>query len=155
MKKNVRRILFASGLIAILVVISVVCFIIGRGHTVYLDNKSIEGTNYTSYANVDIIYKGEKVVSLEKMERGQVALTGQKLDVQFVVKKTNSAAAKTIDATIELPYDLDGIVINIPAYIEGADVDTYMSEFVPVRVEEDVDEEVPVTDEFGMTTTEE
>lgn len=155
MKKNVRRLLFTSILVAILVVISVVCFIIGRGHTIYLDNKSIEGTNYSSYANVDIIYKGEKVVSLEKTERGSITLTGQKLNIQFVVKKTNSAAAQTIDATIELPYDLDGIIINIPAYIEGADVDTYLTEFVSQKVEESVDDEVPVTDEFGMTTDEE
>lgn len=154
MKKNVRRLLFTSALIGVLIAISVICFIIGRGHTIYLDNKSIDGTNYSSYANVDIIYKGEKVVSLEKMERGSVTLTGQKLNIQFVIKKTNSAAAQTVDATIELPYNMDGIVINIPAYVEGADADIYLSEFVSAKVEENVDEEVPVTDEFGMTTDE-
>ena len=155
MKKGVRRILFIFALIAVLVAISITCFIVGRGHTVYLDNKSIEGTEYSSYASVDIIYKGEKIVNLGKAERGAVTLTGQKLDIQFVVKKTKAAAEETIDTTIKLPYDLDGIVINLPAYIDGADVETYMSEFVPARVEEEVDEEVPITDEFGMTTDEE
>ena len=153
MKTNLRRILFTAGLVAILVAISVVCLIIGRGHTIYLDNKSIEGTDYSSYASVDIIYKGEKVVTLEKAERGQVALTGQKLDVQLVAKKTNAAAAQTIDISIDLPYDLDGIVINIPAYLAGADKETYMSEFVSARVEEDVSEDVQV-DEFGMSADE-
>lgn len=155
MKNNVRRLLFISGLIVVLIAISAVCLIVGRGHTIYLDNKSIEGTNYSSYANIDIVYKGEKVVSLGKAERGSVTLTGQKLNIQFVVKKTKAASAQTIDATIELPYNLDGIIINIPAYVDGADADTYMSEFVPARVEEDVNEEVPVTDEFGMTTEDE
>ena len=156
MKKfNFRRVLFTFGLIAILAAISVVCLIIGRGHTIYLDNKSIEGTNYSSYASVDIFYKGEKIVNLGKAERGSITLTGQKLDVQFVIKKTKAAAEETIDATIELPYDLDGIIINIPAYVDGADVDTYMSEFVPAQIEEEEDVEVPSTDEFGMTTGEE
>lgn len=155
MKNNVRRLLFISGLIVVLIAISAVCLIVGRGHTIYLDNKSIEGTNYSSYANIDIVYEGEKVVSLGKAERGSVTLTGQKLNIQFVVKKTKAASAQTIDATIELPYNLDGIIINIPAYVDGADADTYMSEFVPARVEEDVNEEVPVTDEFGMTTEDE
>lgn len=155
MKLNLRRILFTSGLIVALVAISIVCLIIGRGHTVYLDNKSIEGTNYSSYASIDIFYKGEKIVNLGKAERGSITLTGQKLDVQFVAKKTNAGAAETIDTTIELPYDMDGIVINIPAYLDGADTDVYMSEFVSAVPEEDVDEEVPVTDEFGMTTEEE
>lgn len=155
MKNNVRRLLFISGLIVVLIAISAVCLIVGRGHTIYLDNKSIEGTNYSSYANIDIVYEGEKVVSLGKAERGSVTLTGQKLNIQFVVKKTKAASAQTIDATIELPYNLDGIIINIPAYVDGADADTYMSEFVPARLEEDVNEEVPVTDEFGMTTEDE
>lgn len=155
MKKNLRRILFISSLVAVLVGISIVCFIVGRGHTIYLDNKSIEGTDYSSYASVDIIYKGEKVVNLGKAERGSVTLTGQKLNIQFVVKKTKAAQEETIDATIDLPYNLDGIVINIPAYVDGADKETYMSEFVPVRVEEeDVDDEVPITDEFSVTTDE-
>lgn len=155
MKKNVRRLLFASALVAILITISVVCFIIGRGHTIYLDNKSIEGTNYSSYANVDIIYKGEKVVSLEKAERGSVTMTGQKLNIQFKIKKTNAAKEEVVDVTIDIPYNMDGIIINIPAYIDGADAETYMSEFVPAKVEEDITEEVPITDEFGMTTDEE
>lgn len=153
MKFNLRRVLFTAGLVAILVAISIICLIFGRGHTIYLDNKSIEGTEYTSYASVDIIYKGEKVVNLEKAERGSITLTGQKLDVQLVAKKTNSAAAQTVDISIDLPYDLDGIVINIPAYLAGADVDTYMSEFVSTRVEEDTSEDVQL-DEFGMATEE-
>lgn len=153
MKFNLRRVLFTAGLVAILVAISIICLIFGRGHTIYLDNKSIEGTEYTSYASVDIIYKGEKVVNLEKAERGSITLTGQKLDVQLVAKKTNSAAAQTVDISIDLPYDLDGIVINIPAYLAGADVDTYMSEFVSTRVEEDTSEDVQL-DEFGMSADE-
>lgn len=153
MKFNLRRVLFTAGLVAILATISIICLIFGRGHTIYLDNKSIEGTEYTSYASVDIIYKGEKVVNLEKAERGSITLTGQKLDVQLVAKKTNSAAAQTVDISIDLPYDLDGIVINIPAYLAGADVDTYMSEFVSTRVEEDTSEDVQL-DEFGMATEE-
>ena len=153
MKFNLRRVLFTAGLVAILATISIICLIFGRGHTIYLDNKSIEGTEYTSYASVDIIYKGEKVVNLEKAERGSITLTGQKLDVQLVAKKTNSAAAQTVDISIDLPYDLDGIVINIPAYLAGADVDTYMSEFVSTRVEEDTSEDVQL-DEFGMSADE-
>ena len=155
MKINLRRILFISGLVVVLVTISIVCLIFGRGHTVYLDNKSIEGTEYSSYASVDIYYKGEKIVNLGKAERGSITLTGQKLDVQFVAKKTNAAKEETIQATIELPYNMDGIVINIPAYIGNANSDTYMSEFVSTAPEEKVDEEVPVTDEFGLTTDEE
>lgn len=153
MKLNLRKILFTAGLIAILIAISIVCFIVGRGHTVYLDNKGIEGTDYSSYQNVDVYYKGEKVVSLGKAERGAVTLTGQKLDIQFIIKKKKTSEEETLNLTFDLPYDLDGIVINIPAYVEGANQDVYMYEYIPTRVEED-DEEVPQTDEFGISMPE-
>lgn len=153
--KNKRRVLFISILLAALVAISVLCFIIGRGHTVYFDNKSIEGTDYSSYDSIEVYYKDEKIVTLGKMERGSITLTGQELNVRFVAKKTKAASPETFDATVNIPYDFDGIIINIPAYIDGAKEDVYLSEFIVQRVEEEEDVEVPVTDEFGMTSEEE
>ena len=152
MKK--RRILFTSGLIAILIVIAVVCLIVGRGHTVYFDNKGIEGTEVKSYDYIDLFYKGEKVTTLAKAERINIALTGQKIEVTVKYQKKRNSSEETKELSIELPYNMDGIVINLPALLDGADLDVYMSEFIPIAVEEDT-EEVPNTDEFAITTEEE
>lgn len=151
---KVRRIAFISGLIAILVGISVLCFIFGRGHNVYFDNKSLEGTNYESYAYIDLIYKGEKITSLGKAERANIALTGQKLTVEVKYQKKKSSKEENAVLYFNLPYNLDGIVINLPALLDGADESIYMSEFVPVVSVED-DEETPNTDEFAIGTEEE
>ena len=157
MNKKLRRILYTAGLFAIIVAICVVCFIIGRGHTVYFDNKSIEGTNYNAYSGIDLYYKGEKVTTLGKTERISITLTGQKCPVQVVGKKTKADKGTPIDVTFELPYNMDGIVINLPAYLDGADESEYMSEFVSLATVIETDnsnDEVRQTDEFGMSVDE-
>ena len=51
---------------------------------------------------------------------------------------------------IKLPRNLDGIVVNLPAYLAGLPKEAWMSEFVPLTTQETVEEEVPASDEFGM-----
>ena len=156
MKINVRRVLFISGLCAVLVAIAIYCLIIGRGHTVYFDNSNIAGTNYNAYESIDVKYDGKKAGTLASGDRCSVTLTGQKLDVQFIYKKDANSSPVTIDSTIALPYSIDGIAINVPAYLEGAQEDIYISEYVSANESvEEVDEEVPVTDEFGISVEDE
>ena len=149
MKK--RRLLFISGLFVILIGIAVVCLIAGRGHTVYFDNKGIDGTDYKSYDSIELIYKGETVTTLAKAERINITLTGQKLKVTVKYQKKRNSSEETKELEFDLPYNMDGIVINLPSLLDGANIDTYMSEFVPLVVEED-NEEVPNTDEFAITS---
>ena len=151
---NKRRLLFTSGLVAILVFIAIICFIVGRGHNVYFDNKSIDGTAYESYAFIDLYYKGEKVTTLGKAERAAITLTGQKITVDVKYQKKRSSKEETKVLEFDIPYNMDGMVINLPALLDGAKEDVYMSEFVPIIVEE-TEEEVPNTDEFAITTEEE
>lgn len=151
---NKKRIIYISCFLSIFVVIAIVCFIIGRGHTLYFDNKALDGTPYESYDHIDLIYKGEKVTTLGKAERINISLTGQKASVELKYQKKRVGKEDTITVDFELPYNMDGIVINLPALLEGADASVYMSEYVPLVVEED-EEEVPNTDEFSITTEEE
>ena len=52
---------------------------------------------------------------------------------------------------LKLPRNLDGIVINLPAYLAGLPEDAWMSEFVPIVPESTAEEEeVPGSDEFEM-----
>ena len=52
-----RRILFRVAAVAILVAIAAVMMIVGRGHTVYLDNKNMEyeGESYSAPYKVKLI----------------------------------------------------------------------------------------------------
>ena len=72
-----------------------------------------------------------------------------RMTLRVMQEKKGEETEETYD--IKLPYNLDGIVINLPGFLAGLPEDAWMSEFVSLAttVEEET-EEVPGTDEFTM-----
>ena len=143
--------LYRIGALVILLAICVVMFIIGRGHTIYLDNKTIEynGEEITALHKITVNVNGERIAKLSKKDRGMATCMGQKFEMELVVVKEKGDDEVTIPVTLTLPYNMDGIVINLPAYLAGLPGEAYMSEFVSIATTEEEEEEV-VTDEFGV-----
>lgn len=157
MKNIVRRILFTLIFATLILAICAVCFVVGRGHSVYFDNKTTEDEKYRSYDAIDLYYNGEKVTTLAARERISISLTGQDLKVELHYRKAKNQPKTEAIATFKLPYDMDGIVINLPAYLEGAAEDVYLSEFVSTAttVDNGAVDETFSADEFGVTSIEE
>ena len=143
--------LYRIGALVILLAICVVMFIIGRGHTIYLDNKTIEynGEEITAMHKITVNVNGERIAKLSKKDRGMATCMGQKFEMELVVTKEKGDDEETIPVTLTLPYNMDGIVINLPAYLAGLPEEAYLSEFVSIATTEEEEEEV-VTDEFGV-----
>ena len=122
------------------VALAVLMYFLGRGHTVYIDNKKLEynGTTYDTPYKVEVYVGGERIA---------------KLSMDLVVTQEKSGSEESYTYSIKLPYDKDGLIINIPALMAGLGEDAYMTEFISTAPEETVDEEV-VTDEFGITMDE-
>lgn len=151
--KNKRQLIFRAAAITVILVIAVIMFIIGRGHTIYFDNVSAdyEGKSYDAYYKVTVIKDGEKVAKLADDERGMADLMGQTLSMTLEITDEKGAEPHSHRVSMPIPYGTDGIVINIPELMAGLPQQAYMSEFVPVATsEEDTDEEV-VIDEFEMS----
>lgn len=152
---NVKRTtLFRLGAILLLLVIAGIMMVIGRGHTVYIDNKSLEynGQTYTTPYKVVITVDGEQVAKLRDKERGMATCIGQKINMTLEITKEKGGDEETINVTIPLPYNMDGIAINLPAYLAGLPEEAYLSEFqiaVPEESEES-DEAAPGGDEFDL-----
>ena len=150
--KNKRQLIFRAAAIAVILVIAVIMFIIGRGHTIYFDNVSAdyEGKSYDAYYKVTVIKDGEKVAKLAEDERGMTDLMGQTLSMTLEITDEKGQEPHSHKVSMPIPYGIDGIVINVPELMAGLPSHAYMSEFVPIATsEEDTDEEV-VTDEFVM-----
>ena len=148
-----RRLLFRLGTVLVLIGICVVMMIIGRGHTVYFDNKKLdhEGITYDCPYKVKVLVNGEQVANLKAKERGMATTIGQ--DFEMTLKITQDKGGDEVEETysLKLPYNLDGIVVNLPAYLAGLPEDVWMSEFVPVATSSDTEEEeVPGGDEFEL-----
>ena len=131
MKK--RTLFFRIGAIVILLAIAAVMMVIGRGHTVYFDNKKLEynGETYDTPYKVCVYVNDERVAKLYDKERGMATWIGQNFEM-----------------TLEITQE---IVINLPGFLAGLDQDAYITEFVPVATEETTteDEQLP-GDEFGI-----
>ena len=149
MKK--RRILFWAGTLLVLIAVCVLMFIIGRGHTVYLDNKTLEynGQTYAAAHRVVVSVDGEKVASLNKRERGSAICIGQKFRMSLAVTQEKDGPTRNLSVTLQLPYSMDGIIINIPGLLSGLPQEAYLSEFVSAPPVEE-EEETVTTDEFEM-----
>ena len=148
-----RRLLFQIGTILVLLAIAACMMVIGRGHTVYFDNKTLEyeGVTYESPYKVTFYVGGEQVAKLNAKERGMATTIGQDFEMEFKIMEVKGGDETRETYQIKLPRKVDGIVVNIPAYLAGLPEEAWMSEFVPIATESTADtEEVPGGDEFEM-----
>lgn len=154
MSKKTTSILFKVGTVVLLLAIAAVMFVVGRGHTVYFDNKKLEynGTTYDTPYKVVVIDGEEQIGKLYDKERAMTTVIGQTLDITFKITQEKGGDETIVAYRFALPYNMDGIIINLPGLFAGLPEEAYESEFVQTIVEEDTDEE-PVTDEFGITET--
>jgi hypothetical protein len=152
MNKTDKKIWIYRGL-ALLVVIGIAAamFVIGRGHTIYFDNKSTEvgGTTIDAPYSIEVYVKGEKAAKLKSGERGMADTMGQTFDMQLVVTKEKGGTSSRVNVSLPIPYNMDGVILNLPVMLAGKGPEDYLTEFIPTpSAEEEADEEV-VTDETG------
>ncbi len=152
MKTNTskRTLIIRAAAILALIVLGYVMSIIGRGHTIYFDNKTLEynGTEYKAPYKVVIFVDDEQVAKLYSKERGSSVCIGQKLTVTLEITQEKGGDETTQTYTIALPRKMDNIIINLPAYLAGLGEDAYLSEFIAAP-DTAIDEE-PVTDDDGL-----
>ena len=149
MKK--RRILFIALTVLVLVAIAACMMVIGRGHTLYFDNKKLEyeGETYDTYRRINVIVNGEQVAKLSAKDRGMATFMGQSFSFDLEVTKEKGDDPVVSTYSVKVPYGEDGIVLNLPGLLAGLPEDAYTSVFVPMVVEEEPEDDI-VIDDFGM-----
>ena len=149
--KNKRQLIFRIAALAIVLVIAAAMFVVGRGHTIYFDNKTLEynGQEYKAFHKVKVIVDGKEVAKLSERDRGMADIMGQTLTMTLEITDEKNGTPHSHKVSMGVPYNMDGIIINIPALMAGQPEDAYLSEFVIVAPEETEEEEIN-TDEFDM-----
>lgn len=152
--KSKRTLFFRIGAVVILLAIAAVMMVVGRGHTVYFDNKTLEydGQTYETPYKVVVFVGGEQVAKLYNKERGMATCIGQNFEMTLEITQEKGGDEVSETYQLTLPYNMDGIVINLPGYLAGLGEDAYLTQFVPVATEESSseDEELTPGDEFGI-----
>ena len=148
-----RTFLFRGGLILALVIIAACMFIVGRGHTVYFDNKALDynGQHAKAPYKIEVWVNDERAAKLYEDERGMADTMGQDFSMIVEITDEKGGEPRTSSVSLKLPYSMDGIVLNIPAMMAGMPPEAYLSEFVVLgeEVGDEGDEEI-VTDEFSL-----
>ncbi len=148
-----RTLLFRLGAVFLLLVIAACMMVIGRGHTVYLDNKTLEyeGNTYKAPYKITVFVRGEQVAKLYAKERGSATNIGQNYAMTLRVMQEKGGDEVEYSFQMKLPYNLDGVVVNLPGLLANLPQEAIQSEFVPIVTEaSSADDEVPGGDEFEM-----
>ena len=147
-KAHIKMWIYRIVALAVLLLIAVAMFIIGRGHTIYFDNKAPEnGAEVNVPYNIDVVVNGEKVAKLKAGERGMVSTMGQTFNMQLLVTNEKDGKTSKVQVGLPVPYSMDGVIINLPALLAGKGEDVYLTEFIPTPSAEELEDEEVVTDE--------
>ncbi len=148
-----RKWIIRIAAVVVLIVLGVIMSIIGRGHTIYLDNKTLEyeGQTYKAPYKVTVTVDGEQLTKLYDKERGSTTCLGQTFTATLEIMETKNGAEEVQTYKIPIPKNMDGVIINIPGYLAGLPEEAYLTEFVPVATEEPDDSETPSGDDSLLT----
>ena len=148
-----RRLIIRIAAVLVLVVIGVIMSIIGRGHTIYFDNRALEYQGATTAApyKITVIVNGEQISKLYDKERCMVTNIGDSLELTVEVMQQKGGSETTETYKLTLPHSIDSVIINLPAYMAGLPEEAYLEEFIPAPSADLDDEEVPNTeDDMGL-----
>lgn len=140
-----RRLVIRVAAVLVLIIVGIIMSIIGRGHTIYLENKTLEynGQTYKAPYKVTIYVGDEQLTKLYDKERGSTTCLGQTFTVTLEVMETKNGSEEMQTYKIPVPKNMDGVIINIPGYLAGLPEEAYLSEFVAAPTEDIGDDEVP------------
>ena len=148
MNKKRQWILRGCTLLIILLIAGLM-FLVGRGHTVYIDNKTLEynGETHEALYKVEVWVGGERLSKLGKRERTMSTAIGQGFEMKLINTAEKGDEPSEVTVKLTLPYGWDGIVVNVPGYLAGLPQEAWMTQFVSEPEPEGTEEEPVVTED--------
>lgn len=153
MKTTERSWIIRIAFVLVLVLVAVLMLRIGRGHTVYFDNRALDkdGQSVAAPYKITVYVNGEQISKLYDKERCMVTNIGDSLELTVEVMQQKGGSETTETYKLTLPHSIDSVIINLPAYMAGLPEEAYLEEFIPAPSADLDDEEVPNTeDDMGL-----
>lgn len=153
MKTTKRSWIIRIAFVLVLVLVAVLMLRIGRGHTIYFDNRALDkdGQSVAAPYKITVYVNGEQISKLYDKERCMVTNIGDSLELTVEVMQQKGGSETTETYKLTLPHSIDSVIINLPAYMAGLPEEAYLEEFIPAPSADLDDEEVPNTeDDMGL-----
>jgi hypothetical protein len=127
-KVPLRRTIVRSVLIAAYVGLMVLVFILGKGHTLLVDNKDVEGMpNVVAFDDVVVGVDRQETTELTSGDRDMFKVTGQRHRVTMEIMGQPEKVVKDI----VLPLGQDMILVSLPKLAAG--IEPYLEPFKPLE----------------------
>ena len=153
MKTTKRSWIIRIAFVLVLVLVAVLMLRIGRGHTVYFDNRALDkdGQSVAAPYKITVYVNGEQISKLYDKERCMVTNIGDRLELTVEVMQQKGGSETTETYKLTLPHSIDSVIINLPAYMAGLPEEASLEECIPAPSADLDDEEVPNTeDDMGL-----
>jgi hypothetical protein len=134
-KPVLRRLFVRLGLVLVYVFLVGLVFVLGKQHSLLVDNKSVAGTEAIDGLMVSI--DGKEGMELYKGDRDMAKLKGQRHRVSV----ETLTGEKKIEKTFVLPLDADMLLLSVPKLVEGTE--PFIEIFVPK------DQPAPANEQVG------
>ncbi len=148
---NIRKLLIRLAVVLFCVALAATMMVIGRGHTVYFDNKTLEynAQEYKAFHRVEVSTKKmDKPAKLDARDRGVSKWIGQSFQMDLTITETKGSQPYSRSVSLTLPYGIDNPIINLPALMAGLPQEAWLDEFIPAPPSE-APEDVNLGDELG------
>ncbi len=141
---NKRKWIFRGCTLLFVLLLAGLMFLVGRGHTIYIDNKTLEynGESYSALERSEVWVNGERLSKLSKRDRTMTTTIGNSFEMKLINTEKKGDDPTEVIVKLSLPYGWDGILVNIPGYLAGLPQEAWLSEFIiePTPMEEDAEE---------------
>lgn len=137
-----KKFLLRAALLVLAGVLSFLLLLTGKGHTLLLDNKSIEmgGKTFGPTGSVTVTVDSGKPITLASGERDLVVVKGPNHSVKV------ASGDGTVEKKFSLPFK-DMFILSMPALLEGSDKWFEVKRPEPAKPASDSNDEVPVAGE--------
>ena len=75
---------------------------------------------------------------------------GQSFKMTLEITEKKGDEPRIEEISLELPYNMDGIIINLPAYLAGLPEEAWLTEFIPAPEPEEDEEDPTIGDGLGL-----
>lgn len=154
---GIRTLMIRMGVLALILILSVVLFLVGKSHTVLVDNKAVTvgATEVAALKLVEVEVNKLGSLELTPRDRDKFDVTGQKHTVT-VTYTDDRWEEHTIVRTFKVPLMQDMVMIVVPAlvaYPEAA-VDVWLENYeVPSYAVTMAESDEVVTDDLAGIIT--
>lgn len=148
--KITKRFWIQVAAIIVLILLGVLMFVIGKQHTILLDNKTLETETATYRALPEVtvqVDKGEKI-ELAARDRDQAIVVRQGHTVTVWYEDPKTYEERELKIKFRVPLSENMMLMSIPALVNGADESVWLTHYeIAVVTSVASEEEAIVTSE--------